>query len=81
MFAINIIESFFNVNPSEKSLTFKLWDELHGGLRSKRRQVFSPPGKKPRHSLDEQILKTTTYCVMSIGNNFRLYNIFQESKN
>ena len=34
----------FNVNPSEKSPTFKLWDESHGGLRPKRRQAFSPPG-------------------------------------
>ena len=39
-----------NVNPSEKSPTFKLWDESHGGLRQKRRQAFSPPGEKPQHS-------------------------------
>jgi hypothetical protein len=38
------------VNPSEKSPTFKLWDESHGGLRPKRRQAFSPPGGKPRQS-------------------------------
>jgi len=38
------------VNPREKSPTFKLWDESHGGLRPKRRQAFSPHGGKPRHS-------------------------------
>ena len=38
------------MNPSEKSPTFKLWDELYGGLISKRRQAFSPYRKKPRHS-------------------------------
>ncbi|ENO12308.1 hypothetical protein MBGDC06_00004 [Thermoplasmatales archaeon SCGC AB-539-C06] len=36
-----------NVNPSEKSPIFKLWDESYGGLRPKRRQAFSPPGGKP----------------------------------
>jgi len=39
-----------NVNPCGKSPIFKLWDELHGGLRSKRRQAFSLPGGKPRSS-------------------------------
>ena len=39
-----------NVNPSGKSPIFKLWDESHGGLRPKRRQVFSPTGGKPRSS-------------------------------
>jgi len=44
------IIDLINVNPSEKSPNFKLWDESHGELRSKRRQAFSPPGGKPRHS-------------------------------
>ena len=40
----NRVISILNVNPSEKSPTFKLWDESHGGLRPKRREAFSPPG-------------------------------------